>query len=65
MSLKVLEHIANLGSTIGCRGEGGFGCGRPEEPEEGGAITASSLRAIWDGSHFLPVGDGRPDRFFL
>jgi hypothetical protein len=47
--LLLLEYIADLGGDIGCRGGGRFGRGRPEEPEEGGAIAAGSLRAIRDG----------------
>jgi hypothetical protein len=54
--LLLLEYIADLGGDIGCRGGGRFGRGRPEEPEEGGAIAAGSLRAIRDGSRLLPVG---------
>jgi hypothetical protein len=42
-SIVLLECIADLGGAIGCRGRGRFGCGRPEEPEEGDAIAAGSL----------------------
>jgi hypothetical protein len=39
--------------------------GRPEEPEEGNAITTSSLRVTQDGSHLLPIGSRHPNCFTI